>query len=150
MELYPGVDHEQLLGLARRIVGPTEAEDVVQTAYLKAFKRQDTFRAECRPSTWLFQITRRCAIDHLRRRKRRPEEGLPAKELTYEDEPRLLEGLIREAGERMQALPTIHRDVLQAMLLWGSFESAAAALGISIGATKSRLRRARLALRRQK
>ena len=150
MELFPGVSHENLLSMARRIVGPEEAEDVVQTAYLKAFQARDQFRADCKPETWLYQITRRCAIDVLRRRKRRPEEALPEKDPTYDDEPRLLDGVIREAGERLHTLAPRHREVLQAMVLRETLESTAAMLGISTGAAKSRLYRARLALRRQK
>lgn len=150
MELFPGVSHEHLLRVARRIVGPDEAEDVVQTAYLKAHQAHGTFRAECKPATWLHRITVRCAIDARRKRNRQPEEALPVdhNELRYDDRHRPIDDLIQQAEVRLQALPAKHRDVLRALVLWRTTKATAAALGISTSAVKTRIWRARLALGR--
>lgn len=147
MELIPGISHEQLLSVARRIVGPDDAEDVVQTAYLKAHRSAGTFRSEARRSTWLYRITTRCAIDVLRRRKRRPEEALPVAPLAYVEHPRVLRDLAAEARRRMAALPAKERKALQAVTVHESYAAAAAALGITTQALKSRLNRARVRLR---
>jgi RNA polymerase sigma-70 factor (ECF subfamily) len=178
MELFPGVSHEHLLGVARRIVGHEEAEDVVQTAYLKAVKAQESFRGDSKMGTWLHQITHRCAIDALRLRKRRPEEqmtggnerknprahletpmdtrgnpidsrGRPAKRLIYEVDPLHHAEMTQEAVRRIEGLPPLYREALQALLLWKTTEGTAAALGISVCAAKHRIRRGKLALDRR-
>jgi len=54
-----------------------DAEDVVQDAFLRAFRRLDQYDARARFSSWLFRITANCAYDLLRARKRRDEEPWP-------------------------------------------------------------------------
>src|SRR5258708_16464978 len=48
-----------------------DAEDVVQDAFLRAFRRLDQYDARARFSSWLFRITANCAYDVLPARKRR-------------------------------------------------------------------------------
>ncbi len=63
--------------VAYRITGnEADAEDVVQEAFLKAYRAFDRFDARASFSTWIFRIAANCAIDVLRRRRTRPE--LPA------------------------------------------------------------------------
>ncbi|KFL37917.1 RNA polymerase sigma factor [Arenimonas donghaensis] len=60
--------NRQLFRTARAIVkDDSEAEDVLQEAYLRAFRALDTFRAESRLSTWLVRITANEALGRLRR-----------------------------------------------------------------------------------
>ncbi|HEY8206589.1 MAG TPA: RNA polymerase sigma factor [Myxococcaceae bacterium] len=60
-----------LRGLARRLIGnPDDAEDVVQEALLRASRSLAGFRGESSLKTWLFSITARIALDHLRSAKR--------------------------------------------------------------------------------
>jgi RNA polymerase sigma-70 factor (ECF subfamily) len=149
MELLPGVNHEHLLSVARRIVGPLEAEDVVSEAYLKALKAQETFRGDCRPSSWLHRITQRCALDVLRRRARRPEQPLYDGELDAEcgqQAPRTRSVEFRDAGRRLDSLPKAEQDALRAVTEHETIALAAAALGITTGSLKTRLRTARLRL----
>src|SRR5260221_13422224 len=54
-----------------------DAEDVVQEAFLRAFRRLDQYDARARFSSWLFRIAANCAYDTLRARKRRDEEPWP-------------------------------------------------------------------------
>jgi RNA polymerase sigma-70 factor (ECF subfamily) len=61
----------QLEALARRMLGhPDDAQDVVQDALLKASRSFATFREESSVRTWLYAVTTRTAIDHLRAAKR--------------------------------------------------------------------------------
>lgn len=61
----------QLRALAKRMVGNRDdAEDIVQDALLRASKSLATFHETSALGTWLFAITTRTAIDHLRARKR--------------------------------------------------------------------------------
>jgi len=60
-----------LRALARRLVGDRdEAQDIVQEALLRAHARLSAFRGESTLKTWLFSITTRVAIDHLRGTRR--------------------------------------------------------------------------------
>ena len=54
-----------------------DAEDVVQEAFLRAFRRLDQYDERARFSSWLFRITANCAYDALRARKRRDEDPWP-------------------------------------------------------------------------
>ena len=47
-----------------------DAEEVVQEAFLRAYKALDRFRGEAALSSWLYRITVNVAQDHLRRRRR--------------------------------------------------------------------------------
>ena len=61
-----------LYRLAVRLTGDlAEADDVLQTTYLRAFEalRAGAFRGESRLETWLYRIVTNLAIDHLRRRR---------------------------------------------------------------------------------
>src|SRR6185437_5230254 len=61
----------RLRALATRLVGhPDEARDVVQEALVRATKALAGFRGDASVETWLFSITTRTAIDHLRSRRR--------------------------------------------------------------------------------
>lgn len=61
----------RLLALARHIVGPDTAEDVMQEAAVDAYRSLDGFAGRSAVGTWLYRITlNRCLAE---RRKRRPE-----------------------------------------------------------------------------
>lgn len=72
-ELYEA-HREAVYGLAFRYVrSPQDAEDVMQETFIKAFRNigRFDFRAGASFSAWLGTIGARCAIEHLRRNKRR-------------------------------------------------------------------------------
>ena len=69
--------NRRLFRIARSILkSDDEAEDVLQSAYLKAFSCLSEFRQECRLGTWLTRIVMNEALGQVRRRKR---------ELPYDD-----------------------------------------------------------------
>jgi RNA polymerase sigma-70 factor, ECF subfamily len=139
-----------------------DAEDAAQEAFLKAFKHLRQFRSESRFSTWLIQI----AINEARMRQRRehgdvmrPLEETETEEGTYA--PRDFADwreIPSEALERnevrallIRALNSLARKYHEVFVLRDvqqmSTEETAQALGISQGAVKTRLLRARLMLR---
>ncbi len=62
----------RLLQLARRTTRcDDEAEDIVQEAFLKAFRALPKFRGDSRMDTWLHTIVRNSALDYVRNRKGR-------------------------------------------------------------------------------
>jgi RNA polymerase sigma-70 factor, ECF subfamily len=132
-----------------------DAEDAVQDGLLAAWRGAGTFRAEASARTWLFQI-----VIHACRRGHRRRAGAPER---HEDLD-ALEGVAaveRGADERVadaqmgaaleKALSELDEDGREVLLLRDveglSGEEAAAALGIGVPAMKSRLHRARLALK---
>jgi RNA polymerase sigma-70 factor (ECF subfamily) len=67
----------RLLAVARRIVGSDEeARDVIQDAFLNAFRSLPRFHGDARLSTWLHRIVVNSALMKLRTRKRKPEESI--------------------------------------------------------------------------
>lgn len=155
----------RLLAVARRIVGSEEdARDVVQDAFLNAFRSLNRFEGTAKLSTWLHRIVVNAALMRLRTRKRKPEQSietlLPAflEDGHYEerfkswDEPvdKIMERAENRALVRKQidALPEGYRTVLVLRDIEGlDTEETANVLGLSVNATKIRLHRARQALR---
>lgn len=61
-----------LFKLAYRMTGnEPDAEDVVQDAFLKAYRSLDRFEERSQVGSWLYRIAANCAFDVLRRRQRR-------------------------------------------------------------------------------
>jgi RNA polymerase sigma-70 factor, ECF subfamily len=155
----------RLLAVARRIVNSEEdARDVVQDAFLNAFRSLDRFEGQAKLSTWLHRIVVNAALMKLRTRKRKPEQSietfLPSflddghheERFQSWDEPvdKLMERaenreLVRK---RIDELPESYRTVLVLRDIEGlDTEETANVLGLSVNATKIRLHRARQALR---
>jgi RNA polymerase sigma-70 factor, ECF subfamily len=141
-----------------------DAEDVAQDALLKALARLNQFRKESTFGTWLIQI----AINEARMRNRR-QWGIPMLSLTddkdkndakayvpkdFEDwreipSTALERAEVREAlGKALGSLAQHYREVFVLRDIQElSISETSAILGVSPGAVKSRLRRARLMLR---
>src|SRR6267142_111523 len=63
--------------LAYRLTGNEEdARDVVQDAYLRAYKSLKRFREEAKFSTWMYRITANCANTTLSRRSKNAHDDL--------------------------------------------------------------------------
>ncbi len=139
-----------------------DAEDAAQDAFLKAFKYLGQFRSEARFSTWLIQV----AINEARLRLRKshleimrpivdqenddgtytPRDFTDWREIPSEalERKEIREKLVEALGSLAQKYREVFvlRDVEHM-----SIEDTALALGISAGAVKTRLLRARLMLR---
>ena len=155
----------RLLAVARRILGSEEdARDVVQEAFLNAFKSLDRFEGNAKLSTWLHRIAVNAALMKLRTRKRRPEQPLDGllpgflDDGHYEERFQSWEEPIDKALERAETrelvrqkideLPESYRTVLVLRDIEGlDTEETANMLGLSVNAAKIRLHRARQALR---
>jgi RNA polymerase sigma-70 factor (ECF subfamily) len=67
-----------VLGLALSILRSAEdARDVYQEAFLKIYRNLHRFRLDCSFYTWLYRIVTNVCLDHLRRRRSRPEDQAP-------------------------------------------------------------------------
>src|SRR3954452_16130019 len=144
--------------LAYRLTGNEEdARDVVQDAYLRAYKGLKRFREEAQFSTWLYRITANCASTTLTRRSKNSHDDLEDEE-TMADERHDYDPQIRaEASlerDRVTAavagLPPRLRAVVVLRDVYDlPHDAIAAELGISEAAAKVRLHRARKKLREQ-
>lgn len=142
--------------LAHRLTGnDDDARDVVQDAYLRAFRGLRRFRGEAQFTTWLYRITANCASTHLGRRSRHRHVELhdeldvvdprPAHDPIGRMEQHDLRARVRDA---VQALPPKLRAVVVLRDIYDlSHDAIATELGISVSAAKVRLHRARRALR---
>jgi len=130
----------------RILANPADAEDVTQDTFLAAFERMSTYRPGQALSPWLRAIARNRAIDVLRRRARAPEPELPPAAESVEKIAldRLEAARVRAALNR---LPGRDRALL-VLRYWEDqpVESVAYSLGMSEGAARVALLRARRAL----
>jgi RNA polymerase sigma-70 factor (ECF subfamily) len=149
--------------LVRMLADPVVADELAQEAFLRAYSRLDSFRAESRFSTWLVQIGIHLARDEIRRRQRRRnsvsldqrllEQGARAEPVCKGPEADPLARLcLREREQHLLAalgrLPVPYREVLALRYFsdW-SFAEIADLTGDSVGTLKVRAHRARTMLR---
>jgi RNA polymerase sigma-70 factor (ECF subfamily) len=73
-----------VLRLALRLTGSaSDAQDIHQEAFLKVYKKLDSFRFECSFGTWIYRIVTNICLDHLR--KNRARKKINAIEITDDD-----------------------------------------------------------------
>jgi len=81
---------QSVLRLALHLTGSeSDAQDVYQEAFLKAYKNLGSFRFECSFYTWIYRIVTNLCLDHLRKRNVRKEEGPVAVDASGEEYSRL-------------------------------------------------------------
>jgi RNA polymerase sigma-70 factor (ECF subfamily) len=144
----------------RRYIGslvhdPSEAEDLTQEAFLRAFRGQDALRDPQAQMTWLYRIATNVSVDRMRRRARQPV--VANDELEEHDAPDAgpaLQQVIEQdemsacVQDYIVSLPDNYRAVLMmADLQEMSGPEIAELLGISLATVKIRLHRARQKLR---
>ena len=130
-----------------------EMEDIVQEAFLKAYRKLDTFQEQASFGTWLHRIATNTALDFLKRNGRSPiqtvedPEAVPERQTPQVAAPdaRMEKEEIAEITQEVLAeLPDIFRTVLVMREFEGrAYQEIADLLGISIGTVESRLFRAR-------
>jgi len=139
---------------------PAAAEDIVQETFLQALTHLDRFEGRSSLGTWLYRIAHNASIDRLRRRV---EEPLPAEAdddaaapmprsfIDWAWTPEEILGDSESLGQLRAAVDHLSETLRVVFLLRDverlSTEETAEALGISPGAVKVRLHRARLTLR---
>jgi len=142
----------------------TEAEDAAQETAIKVYRNLSNFRGDSQFRTWVLSIARNEGLGRLRKQGTRREESLDAgldgetgdytpailtswREIPSEAlERKELGVLLRQAIER---LPEIYRNVvLLRDIEEMDVRETATALGVTEGAVKVRLHRARAALQR--
>ncbi len=150
--------------LALRMVGnPEDAADLAQTAFLNAWRGLGSFDGRSAFSTWLYRLTSNACTDFLRREKRRSQFSTTLEDGEDEEEGRQLDlpderwspekaleqsELQAAIRQGLASLSDSHREVLLLRELEGlSYAEIAQALELEEGTVKSRIARARTALR---
>lgn len=153
----------RMLAVARRMLGREEdSHDAVQDAFLSAFRSMGDFDGRAQLNTWLHRITVNCCLMRLRTRRRRPERSIedflpvfledghqrtstPRWTPEASADTREIRTLVRA---KIDELPEQYRIVLMLRDIEGlSTEETAVCLDMNISAVKTRLHRARQALR---
>lgn len=140
---------------ALHLVGEREeAMDITQEAYLRLHERWAGRDPGREPTAWLYSVIRNLAIDHLRRRARRPQAELDQALLRS---PALGPEQAAEQSERaerlwaaIRSLPAEQREILLLRDWHGlDYGQIAEVLGLSLGTVSSRLHHAREKVREQ-
>jgi RNA polymerase sigma-70 factor, ECF subfamily len=157
---------DKIFRLAFRFVrNETEAKEIVQDTFLLVWRKLDTFKGDSQFGSWLYRVATNTALMRLRAQRRHPEistEELPIDYLdNYGQLPAAGENWAKRPDDELQSdelrrriqkavdeLPEIYRTVFIIRDVEGlSTEETAEVLEISIPTVKTRLHRARLALR---
>lgn len=151
--------NQRLYRLARGVVrNDSEAEDIVQEAYVRAFAALATFRGDASLATWLSRIVINEALGRLRKRRR--TVAMPANQeaqiiqfpLNPSDDPERTMAqrqILRLVERATDNLPDVYRTVFVARVIEGlNIEETADLLGVRPETVKTRLHRARALVRK--
>lgn len=155
---------DRVYNLALRMCGNADdAFDLAQEAFFRAWRGLSGFQQDAAFSTWLFRLAANVCLDWLRAKKRRPTVSLTtvddngeAVQMELRDPSKCPEELLEAAEDRaaltqaMNELPIEYRQILTMRAINDmSYTEIADALALPEGTVKSRLARARLALRKK-
>lgn len=154
---------KSIYNLAYRLTGNyDDAQDVISEAFLRVYNALPRFRGDANFSTWLYRIVMNVFLDERKKRRLRQHDSLEAmvqldegevQRQIEDDSPGPVEAI--ERGEEavivqraVLALPEAQRTMIALYHFQElSYEEIAAIMKLPIGTVKSRLNRARLALK---
>lgn len=144
-----GLYYKAMFNTALRIVNdPAEAEDIMQEAFLEAFRKIDTYREESSFGSWLKKIVIHKSIDEIRRSR----EFVSLEDVEQDfadagDEENMMQVLsakVEDIRKAIHSLPDDYRVILSLYLLEGyDHEEIAQVLNISYNLSRTRYSRAR-------
>jgi RNA polymerase sigma-70 factor, ECF subfamily len=155
----------KLLALAYRLTASTtDAEDVVQEAFVSSWRKHHQFQGQAKASTWLYRVTFNAALMHLRSRRRKGAaslDSLPAgqAEALIAEAPGAVAPMAvdvwmeqREQGDDVRTAVAELKPIDQAIVNLRfvdelSTEEVSERTGLSTAAVKTRLHRARGVMR---
>lgn len=148
---------DRAMTLAVRLLGERgEAEEVVQDAFLRAFRGIGGFRGDARFSTWFYRILYNACMTHLRGNNGPVQEDLPPEEaLPAAEEPGVHEQLETEEVrsilmQEMARLPAAYSAALTLLYVQElRYGEIAEVLSVPLGTVKTNIFRGRELLRRR-
>jgi RNA polymerase sigma-70 factor, ECF subfamily len=153
-DAWTTLDGELRPFLARRLRSPADVDDVLQDVFLRIQRGLPRLRDEERFGPWVYQIARNAVAAHRRTAARHPstsseppEDAAPAPD-DDDDDGAVARELATTAAAFVAMLPSPYREALTLTELEGlPQKEAAAMLGVSVSAMKSRVQRGRQRLR---
>lgn len=154
--------HRVVKLVARLLRDPTEAEDVAQDAFVKAYRALGSFRGDSAFYTWLYRIAVNTARNTMASRQRRPldyeadlnesEQAAVESRMRHGDTPEaaaLSDEIHRTVNHAVEQLPEDLRTAIILREIEGlSYEEIAEAMDCPVGTVRSRIFRAREAIDR--
>jgi RNA polymerase sigma-70 factor (ECF subfamily) len=151
------IHQERLFNAVAHFVGnATEAEDVVQEAFIQAYLKLASFQRTSAFYTWLYRIAFNTAISRKRRKHlaisvdgtREQSGDEPVDRGEAPDSPMMRAEQAVQVQQALALLSEEHRAILVLREIEGfEYEAIGDILGINVGTVRSRLHRARAALR---
>jgi len=148
------LEHQLRPFISRRVSSPADADDVLQDVFLRMQRALPSLRDDQRFGPWVYQVTRSAIAQFRRQAARHPltPEASPAERdaepAEASDSPDLDCPIGEHIAPFVAALPSPYREALTLTELEGlTQKDAAAMLGISLPAMKSRVLRGRERLR---
>ena len=150
---------DRLFSCVLNVMGdPDESEDVVQESFVQAYLKRHTFQHNSQFFTWLYRLAFNNALSRRRRRRtvlslevaRESSGSEPTSQGESPDTNLVRTEKIQQLRDAMLELSDDHRIILTLREMQEmSYEDIAEVLAISIGTVRSRLSRARNALKSQ-
>jgi len=157
---------DKVFRLALRFVrNESDAKEILQDTFLSIWRKLDTFKGDSQFSSWVYRVAANAALMRLRAQRRHPEISTEELPIGYLDRvgqlPAVGENWAKRPDDQLQseelrrhiqaavdALPELYRTIFLIRDVEGlSTEETAEVLGISVPTVKTRLHRARIALR---
>ncbi len=143
--------HRRVYAIALRFArDPEGAEEIVQDAFVRAWRSLPSFNGNSRLSTWLHSVAVNAALDRMRKRSRRETRIATDVDLDmYSDEvARAMPGADLDLERAVASLPDGAREIVILHYLEGyPCSEIAERLGVVEGTVKSQLHRARQLLK---
>lgn len=147
--------YDRIYGVCRRLAGnDADASDATQEAMIALVRGLSSFDGRSSFSTWSYRVATNACLDELRRRKRRPDPGLPDLDQgrPSNDGAPGLDDLVADRLAIDTALASVPEEFRAAVVLRDvcglDYAEIAATLDIPAGTVRSRIARGRAALAR--
>lgn len=138
----------RVFSLVARIVGPTDAEEVAQEAFVRIFRGLPRFRGDSAVGTWIYRLSVNAALSHVERRPARAEGEEALAHVAAAEQPVRDPRLAARLETALAQLPTGYRTVIVLHDVEGlSHEEIGAIMGCRVGTSKSQLSKARARMR---
>ncbi|SHF31543.1 RNA polymerase sigma-70 factor, ECF subfamily [Mariniphaga anaerophila] len=141
--------YRSMYSVSLRIVNDdAEAEDVMQEAFLKAFKKMDTYKGEVSFGAWLKKIVVNSSLDHLKKKRAQLVEMDESVNALPEENEAPGEVDVAQIQKAIRSLPDGYRTVLSLYLIEGyDHDEISQILGVSNSASRTQYSRAKNKLR---
>lgn len=137
--------HERLYNFIRsRVKNEQDAEDILQEVFIKIYKKKGSLKDQGKLTSWIFQICRNTIIDYYRKSKAVETEL----DFDIQDEVNTEQEMCSCLMSFIEKLATPHKEIiLKTSIQKQSLKGFAIESSLSYAATKSRIQRARKALK---